>query len=400
MNTFSFSKEQVRNAMYAFFLAQGLCFASWASRIPDIKEIFDVDYALYWGMVLFLIPVGKFIAIPLASLLLSRFGSKQMVQTSVLGYGLSLLFIGASQDIYTLGVCLFSFGIFWNLCDISMNTQAISIERIFGKTIIASFHGTWSLAACLGALIGYLMIVEGVSPSLHFKIIAFVILLLVLYGRRHLLSNLPAAKDDIPKEKKLNKKHYILHPEKLLMQLGLVGLFALIVESAMFDWSGVYFDSVVDAPRSMQIGFLVFMLMMTTGRFLTNAAYKLVGKKRVLQIAGMLIFLGFLTAGILGNTFESMYLRVVFTSIGFMAVGLGISCMVPTLYSFVGLKSTTPVSIAITILSSISFIGSLVAPLLIGSITQYFDMTYAYLLISLLGLAIVAMVSFTSAFEE
>ena len=50
--------------------------------------------------------------------------------------------------------------------------------------------------------------------------------------------------------------------------LGVVGLFALVVESAMFDWSGLYFESVLQVPKSLQIGFLVFMVMMTVGRFL------------------------------------------------------------------------------------------------------------------------------------
>ncbi len=57
-----------------------------------------------------------------------------------------------------------------------------------------------------------------------------------------------------------------------------------------------------------------------------------------------------------------------------MLVGLGISCMGPTIYSLVGAKSKTPVGIALTILSSISFIGSLIAPLLIGAISQAFNM--------------------------
>ena len=62
----AFPKERIRYAMLSFFLAQGLCFSSWASRIPDVKDIFEVNYAFYWGLVLFLIPVGKFVAIPLA----------------------------------------------------------------------------------------------------------------------------------------------------------------------------------------------------------------------------------------------------------------------------------------------------------------------------------------------
>lgn len=127
--------------------------------------MFAVYDVFYWGLVLFLIPIGKFVAIPLAGYLVSRLGSHIMVQVSVLGYALSLFSIGAVSSIYLLGVCLFCFGVFWNLCDISLNTQAIVIERIYGKTIIASFHGGWSVGACIGAVVGFLMIIGGIAPS-------------------------------------------------------------------------------------------------------------------------------------------------------------------------------------------------------------------------------------------
>lgn len=389
--------NKIRYAVLTFFLAQGLCFSSWASRIPDIKDFFEVNYAFYWGLVLFLIPVGKFIAIPLAGYLVSKLGSRIMVQVSILGYGLSLFCIGMASHIAMLGVCLFCFGVFWNLCDISLNTQAIGIERLYGKTIMATFHGGWSLAACLGALIGFIMIVMDVPPFYHFSLIAVIIVLIVLFGRGFLQEDAPSA----PKEEAVTQepKRRFRMPEKLLLQLGLVGLFALIVESAMFDWSGIYFESVLEVPKSLQIGFLVFMVMMTVGRFLTNYAYRIFGKKNVLFIAGSLIFIGFLTSALLGDLFQSMTLKVIINSLGFMLVGLGISCMVPTIYSFVGAKSKTPVGIALTILSSISFIGSLVAPLLIGAISQAFNIQYAYLLVGLLGLCIVLMVRFTDAFR-
>ncbi|MDH6304449.1 MFS family permease [Parabacteroides sp. PF5-5] len=390
------SKEKIRYAALTFFLAQGLCFSSWASRIPDIKDIFEVNYAFYWGLVLFLIPVGKFVAIPLAGYLISKLGSRIMVQISILGYGLSLFAIGAASHIVLLGIFLFCFGVFWNLCDISLNTQAIGIERMYGRTIMATFHGGWSLAACLGALIGFVMIVTNVSPFYHFSVIALIIASIVFISRPYLQEDTPAPKEEI---KEAEPKRTFRMPEKLLLQLGLVGLFALIIESAMFDWSGIYFESVIQAPKSLQIGFLVFMVMMTVGRFLTNYAYRIFGKKRVLLIAGSFIFIGFLTSSLIGEVFHSMLAKVIVNSLGFMMVGLGISCMVPTIYSFVGAKSKTPVGIALTILSSISFIGSLVAPLLIGAITQAFSIRYAYLVVGLLGLCIVCMVSFTNAFN-
>ena len=399
-NHVAYSKEHIRFAVLSFFLAQGLCFSSWASRIPDIKEIFTVNDALYWGIVLFMIPVGKFVAIPLAGYLVSKLGSRIMVQISIMGYALSLFAIGTALNIYMLGVFLFCFGVFWNLCDISLNTQGIGIERLYGRTIMASFHGGWSLAACLGALIGFIMIVSDITPFWHFTLIAALILLLTMVSRRYLQDDVSTAEvKEEAVEDKSEKWQYIKKPEMLLIKLGLVGLFALVVESAMFDWSGIYFESVLQVPKSLQIGFLVFMVMMTVGRFLANYAYRIWGKQRVLQLSGAFIFIGFFTSALLGSTVDSMALKVLVNSFGFMLVGLGISSMVPTIYSRVGAKSKTPVGIALTILSSISFIGSLVAPLLIGAISQAFNMEYAYMVVGLLGLCILLMTTFSKVFR-
>lgn len=399
-NHVAYSKEHIRFAVLSFFLAQGLCFSSWASRIPDIKEIFTVNDALYWGIVLFMIPVGKFVAIPLAGYLVSKLGSRIMVQISIMGYALSLFAIGTALNIYMLGVFLFCFGVFWNLCDISLNTQGIGIERLYGRTIMASFHGGWSLAACLGALIGFIMIVSDITPFWHFTLVAALILLLTMMSRRYLQDDVSTAEvKEEAVEDKSEKWQYIKKPEMLLIKLGLVGLFALVVESAMFDWSGIYFESVLQVPKSLQIGFLVFMVMMTVGRFLANYAYRIWGKQRVLQLSGAFIFIGFFTSALLGSTVDSMALKVIVNSFGFMLVGLGISSMVPTIYSLVGAKSKTPVGIALTILSSISFIGSLVAPLLIGAISQAFNMEYAYMVVGLLGLCILLMTTFSKAFK-
>lgn len=402
----AYPKERIRYAVLSFFLAQGLCFSSWASRIPDVKAMFDVYDVFYWGLVLFLIPVGKFVAIPLAGFLVSRLGSRIMVQASVFGYALSLFLIGAVSSIYALGACLFFFGVFWNMCDISLNTQGIVIERLFGRTIMASFHGGWSLAACLGAVIGFFMIMAGVPPFIHFSVSALLILLIILCGRRYLQDDRVRQFEEVEvKEEKGQKEtpallSFIRKPELILIQFGLAGLFGLIVESAMFDWSGLYFESVLQVPKSLQIGFLVFMVMMTVGRFLANWAYGRLGKQRVLQLAGAFIFIGFFVSASLGGVFDNMILKVVVNSLGFMLVGLGISCVVPTIYSLVGAKSHTPVGIALTILSSISFVGSLVAPVLIGAISKAFDLEYAYLVVGVLGLCLFLMTTYCKAFRE
>ncbi|MCD8194035.1 MAG: MFS transporter [Tannerellaceae bacterium] len=338
--------------------------------------------------------------IPLAGYLVSRLGSRRMVVVSILGYAFTLFLIGLSSNIITLGVCLLGYGMCWNFCDIALNTQGIVVERVFGRTIMASFHGVWSLAACLGALLGFVMIVSGISVLYHFTLIATVILVITLISKPYLAEDKDYQEVAHVAENKIPKLSFFKKPEIILLQFGMVGLFALVVESAMFDWSGIYFESVLHLPKSLQIGFLVFMVMMTVGRFLTNYIDRLWGKQRVLQLAGGIIFIGFLSVALLGGMVEGVVGKVFINSFGFMLVGLGISCIVPTIYSLVGEKSATPVSLALTILSGISFIGSLIAPILVGGVTQLFSMQYAYMLIGLLGGMIVVLVSYCKAFRE
>lgn len=388
----TYSKQRIRYAVMALFIAQGLCFASWASRLPDIKKDFNVESYLHYGLLMFLIPIGKFIAIPLVGFLLPRIGSKKTVFISIVGYTISLFIVGLVSGITGLGITMFLFGIFWNMTDISLNTQAIEVERIYGRPIIATFHASWSLAACIGALIGYGMINLGIGTFYHFLGMAVLAMIMILINYKYLQeqSLTPVAEKAEEKLDVQPKKKGLHMPETLLIQLGLIWLLALIVENTMFEWSDVYFQSVIKAPESLQVGFLVFMIMMFSGRMLTNYAYRIWQKKTVLQIAGALILLGFITSSLFIHYSDALIIKVIINSIGFMLIGLGISCVVPTLYSIVGDKAKTPVGIALTIMSSISFIGPLVAPLLVGAISDKYGLEWAYLTVGLLGALIIA----------
>lgn len=390
----NYSKQRIRIAVFTLFIAQGLCFASWASRLPDIKANFGVESLLHYGLLMFLIPVGKFIAIPSVGFLLPRIGSKKTVLISILGFAISLFMVNISHNLYGLGAVLLLFGTFWNMTDISLNTQAIEIERIYGKPIIATFHASWSLAACIGAIIGYVMINLNIDTFYHFLFMTIFAILLITTNYKYLQEK--STEDSIDqkaeKEKPVDKKFKL--PETLLIQLGLIWLLALIIENTMFEWSDVYFQSVIKAPESLQVGFLVFMIMMFVGRLVTNYIYRFIDKYKVLQLAGLFIFVGFTISSLFIGYSDSLIIKVIINSTGFMLIGFGISCVVPTLYSIVGEKAQTPVGTALTIMSSISFIGPLVAPLLVGGISNQYSLRLAYLIIGIFGICIIAIAAF------
>ena len=390
------SKKRMRIAAFSLFIAQGIVFASWASRLPDIKADFNVKDLMQFSMLLLLIPIGKFIAIPVVGFLFPRIGSKKTVLISIVGFVSSLFVIGfIGNNIHLLGVIMLLFGTFWNMTDISLNTQAIEVERIYGSPIIAAFHASWSFAACIGALIGYGMINLGIEPRIHFVIVSLIAIMLII-SNYNFLPEIKAqqihSSEKTIKEKETGLWEMIKNkqmPESLLIHLGLIWLLALIVENTMFEWSDIYFQSVINAPESMQIGFLVFMSMMFIGRILTNILYSFWDKVVVLRIAGILIFSGFLISSLGIDMADELVFKVIINSSGFMLIGLGISCVVPTLYSIVGEKSNTPTGLALTIMSSISFAGPLIAPLMVGAISHHFALEWAYLAVGIVGLCIV-----------
>ena len=54
-----------RIILSGYFFLTGICFASWASRIPDIKMQLGLSDGAFGGILLFL-PIGTFLGIPIS----------------------------------------------------------------------------------------------------------------------------------------------------------------------------------------------------------------------------------------------------------------------------------------------------------------------------------------------
>ena len=148
-----------------------MTFASWASRIPDIKTALHLNEAAL-GTILLALPVGQLLTMFFSGRAVTRFGSKYVLRVAIVGYVISLTNIGLVEKPWQLVVALTAFGIFGNLCNISVNTQAVHAEELYNRPILASFHGVWSAAGFTGAIIGSQMMKLQIKPYYHFWIIA------------------------------------------------------------------------------------------------------------------------------------------------------------------------------------------------------------------------------------
>jgi len=379
-------KRRIRWAVTMVYFCMGLCFASWASRIPDIKTYLHLSDAML-GTILFALPAGQFLMMPVSGKLVTRFGSRRMLLYGLPLYSFCLTNIGFVREGWQLAIALFLFGLAGNLCNISINTQGIAAERLYQRPIMASFHGGWSLAGFTGALIGLLMINLEIAPHWHFITIILMVWVIVYNNYPFLIQTQPEIRKDGP------RRSFFKKPDNILLQLGIIGFCSMASEGAMFDWSGVYFKDVVKAPSSLVIlGYTSFMIMMALGRFMADYLISKMGRKRLLQICGVMISTGLFTA--------VLFPFLVPATIAFMVVGLGVSSIVPTVYSAAGKYSKVPPGIALATVSSVSFLGFLMGPPLIGYISEIAGLRYSFAVIGIFGLGISLLVSRIKALQN
>ena len=329
--------------------------------------------------VLWALPVGQLMTMFFSGRAVTRFGSKYVLRVAIVFYAIALTNIGLVQHPWQLALCLFILGICGNMSNISVNTQGINAEALFGRPIMSSFHGVWSLSGFIGATIGSQMVKFHIVPYLHFCIIASLVIIMMFIFNRYLIVT-PTSKVSV-------SFNGIKKPERILVKLGVIGFCCMSCEGCMFDWSGVYFKEVVKAEGSLvPLGLMSFMIMMATGRFVGDHLAAKFGRKKMVQLGGILIFTGML--------FAVIFPYIITATIGFLMVGFGTSTIIPLLYSTVGrVQLKTAKGIAIATVSSIGFLGFLVGPPIIGYIAQLAGLQYSFVVMACLGLGVSILIS-------
>lgn len=370
------TNKAYRIAVSSLFFLQGLCFASWASRIPNIQQTLHLtDAAL--GAVLLALPVGSIIALPFSGWLINKFGSKRIATNAILLYSLFLIALGFAPTTFLLICGLILFGMAGNTANIAINTQAVGVEAKYGRNIMASFHGLWSLAGFAAGGIGGFMIGNGVQPSHHFLIIATLIVLGIVLSFQYLLPD---------ETRSATTERLFVKPDRSLIMLGLIAFCCMICEGAMFDWSGIYFKKVVGAKAGwISAGYTAFMCTMAAGRFIADWMVNKIGFKKTIQLSGLLIGSGLGISVLFPSLLPSI--------VAFLLVGFGVSSVVPLVYSQTGKTTVMSTGKALAAVSSIGFLGFLLGPPLIGFIAGLSSLRISFAVVALIGFMVSLMVS-------
>lgn len=367
------SMKKTRLGIGILFLLCGLNFATWATRIPDFKQFLNLSDAAL-GTVLMGLPIGSLVSLPLAGWLIAKYNSKLICLIAVCMYIIIIPMIGYSINAPQLFGFLFLFGMSGDILNIAMNTQVVSLEKKINKIIMSSFHAIFSIGLMLGALLGGLVVSYNIGFKEHFFGIALLNLIMIPGFYFVLLKD-----ENASESLKEKPKSSIYNLGSYLIILSLIAFCGMLCEGAMADWITLYFKENVNSnsiPNT--IGFTAFAAAMVIGRLSGDYLSNKFNVKHILISNGLLISIGMSITLLMPD----IYIKIV----GCFIIGIGISTIVPIIYSQAGTQTKIRPSIAIAGVSTIAYIGFLLGPVVIGYLSDLISLQLALVLLILLGM--------------
>ena len=377
------------NGLRAMFFFMGVVAMAWVARIPEIRDTNGLNNGQF-GFILLAGTIGSLTGAQLSGRLAHTFGTKPVLSIAIFVMPAGLIFMGLSTSPITLIAGLFVMGLGYSSMDISVNIQAVVIEKILRRRYMSSFHGMWSAGAFAATVLSGSM-AKFISPRDNLMGIGIACFFLFIPAVRKML---PASIDEHDGgEKETQAKIPFIGKDVLpLWGIGIGLLGGLIAEGAVSDWGAILlrddmgFDKGVNASA-----FAVFSLAMIISRFLGDRTLDYFGARKTVLLGGYLGGFG-MGAGIaVGVPLSDSHplLALIIVNTGFACAGIGIGPMFPAYILAASQVPGVSPSVAIARVGVIALAGFFIGPSITGALAQLTSlpiaMTYPILMLLFAG---------------
>ena len=270
--------QAATRSTYLVFAVSGFGFASWASRIPQVKQHLGLDPSAL-GLLLLAIAAGSVVSLPLAGMIVARWGSRRTAMAMAMLSTVSLLTVafGYLAGVAPVAVGLFGFGVSAGIWDVAMNVQGAAVERRLGRSIMSRFHAAWSLGTVTGALVGAAAVALGVPVTVHLALAALLEGPVVCVVARSFVADVPevayvaSVTGETEREGGARAGAGSALAAWREPRTVLIGVFVLafaFAEGSGNDWISVAVIEDYRAPATLgTLAFAVFLAAMTGGRW-------------------------------------------------------------------------------------------------------------------------------------
>lgn len=334
----------------AFYFLGGFGFTSWASLIPFLKRKLQIPDD-HLGFLLLAVGLGALIMMMLAGSIAGRLGCRRSLTAAGLAIAVVLnvlCYVPAYTAALLVAVLL---GSSLGLLDVVVNINGIFIERKVRKRLMSGMQAMWSLGNFAGAaLAGAVLIAACVfffSPHLHSE-----------------------------RNESRGGSHFV-RPKGTIVFIGLICTISFLVEGSINDWSGVFMttEKGIDISQS-GLGLTLFTASAFLSRLTGDSLTMHIGPRRLLAFSLPIAFVGFLGILLISGG------PLLFAS--YVLIGIGCANTVPVFYSLLGTQKEMPIADAVAAVSTIGYVGILLAPAVLGFIGRVFSLTISFTLVTVL----------------
>ncbi|GAA1655665.1 MFS transporter [Actinoplanes couchii] len=383
MTTPSRQVRHARAAVAALFLTNGAIYFNVVPRFPQIRDELGLSNVAL-GSAIAAMPVGALLAGLLAGTLIRRYRSARLAAFGVVLTTITSLAIPFAPNAVALGAVLFVFGAVDSIIDVAQNTHGLRVQRLYGRSIVNSLHGVWSIGAVIGGLMGSAAAGLNLSLGLHLTISAAIFTVVALAAYAFLLpgpddSPTPAA-TTVEKDQKTTTTIAV----RLLAALGILAACGALVEDAGASWGAIFLtDELNTDAATAGMAVVAMQVAMTIGRLTGDRAVDRFGQRTVVRTGAALTAAGMAAA--------LAYPTVATALAGFALAGLGVATLVPAaMHTADELPGLAP-GTGLTVVSWLLRAGFLISPPLVGFLADQTSLRIGLLTVVAAGLTTMAL---------
>lgn len=362
--------NQTRNALWGLFFIMGIVSMAWVPRIPEIKRNFGLSDGAF-GLVLIASSLGAALGAQMAGRWIHQYGSQRVTRIAQLVMPSGALIMAAANSIEFLVLGLFILGAGYSSIDVSVNSQAVVVEKLTAKRYMSSFHGAWSAGAFATTVFGG-VVSDWLTPSENLVVIALIAIVLYIPATERLLSK---DHDEHEGENPTDSASVPWFGKAViplwLMAIGSIG--ALIAEGSAGDWGGILLEDHLGVRSGLSASaFASFALAMIVSRFTGDYLYHRFGMYETVFYLGISSAILWLASIMISWQIaeENPTLALIFINIGFAAAGFGIGPIFPAFMLAAGTIPGIPASIGIARVAVLAIAGYFVGPTITGLISE------------------------------
>lgn len=368
-----------KKATQWIFLICGTGLSSWAPVVPFVKDRLMITESSL-GLLLLMLGLGAIVMMPISGYLMSLFGSRKIMAISVVLVAVTLPALLIVPSYSGMMVFLFIFGCGIGTVDVAMNAHGVQVQNLYGRPIMSSLHGLFSVGGIIGSVgLGFLLKL-GLDPMYSAIVISSLLIGILSYQYRYLFSrdfeNKIAEKLSSSEESN-TKKGRFLWLNKSVILIGFLCFSVFLSEGAMLDWSALFLKNAKGISAEFAgVGYACFSVAM--------AIMRLTGDRIVEKFNENMIVIGGCLLSIIGLVVAIFASSIFIVLLGFVLLGVGASNIVPILFSEGGRIKGIPATVSISAITTMGYAGQLAGPALLGFIADHYSLALAFGTISFL----------------